>query len=163
MGDAGESDDDTPLNQLVVEEAHPFGDPMKEKQEPLMVHPSSMPMMPKQPLVHVAPPGGTGSFEAELHALTLAISNFDDTPVQQVRALKFCLLLKERCFESCERGVFIVVSLCFILGMGCGVAGVRIRYERCVHDQVQESGCRALQKPEKHQPLQMKQVSADQV
>ena len=117
----------------------------------------------ESPTLQNSPVGVSISVDEEVNDVAEAVRNFDSATDEQVRSLKFCLLSKEMCFESCERGVFIVVSLCFILGMGCGVAGVRIRYERCVHDQVQESGCRALQKPEKHQPLQMKQVSADQV
>ena len=73
------------------------------------------------------------------------------------------MLWGENCFESCERGVLIVVNLFFILGMGGGVAGVRISYERCVHDQVQGSGCGAVQKPALRRSFQMKQVSVEQV
>ena len=55
------------------------------------------------------------------------------------------------------------MSLFFILGRGGGVAGVRISYERWVHDQVQGSAMQNLQKPVLRRTFQMNQMSVDQV
>ena len=65
----------------------------------------------ESPTLQNSPVGVSISVDEEVNDFAAAVRNFDSAPDEQVRALKFCLRLKEKCFESCERGVLIVVRL----------------------------------------------------